>query len=393
MVFSLLIASLAGAALAQIENTPDTLVYSLETGARFEDNRDATKDDKEDQLTFSVAPGIRFNLDDEVTRAFFMYRPSLQWRNNPRDDQNETELFHTAEVNVDHEVSSLFRLGGYNRFEMTDDPNVSQGGVTVRENASYWVNRTRGWTAYLLDERTQWDLDGDYMIKRYEENEFDDFDEDRVLVNTGLRYELEPEFTAFGFLGYDRPTYNGDTRGDYNGYLIGGGLTRKLNDQLSGTAALGYEFIDYEDAVEDSASMPYLRFSADYQHTKDLLVQGAAEYSMEPSDRSFYSSKEYLRLLLRGVYSLTPALAADAQVVYSVGYYDAESVVQDREDDVADTIGDGDDTLMDYQLGLSYRPPARRYYGRIAYEFEDWTSDVRESFSRNTVSATVGVEF
>jgi hypothetical protein len=48
---------------------------------------------------------------------------------------------------------------------------------------------------------------------------------------------------------------------------------------------------------------------------------------------------------------------------------------------------------MDYQVGLEFRPPARRYYSRIAYEYEDWTSDVRESFTRNTVSASVGMEF
>lgn len=83
-ILTLLITALASMAVAQIQDTPDTLVYSVETVARYDDNRDATRNGREDQLTMFLKPGLRFNLDDAVTRAFFFHQPSLLWPCPPR---------------------------------------------------------------------------------------------------------------------------------------------------------------------------------------------------------------------------------------------------------------------------------------------------------------------
>jgi hypothetical protein len=392
-MLSALVVSAAGLAGAQgIENTPETVVFSVEGNARFDDNRDATRSGKESQVTLRFTPGARLNLDDNDTRFFLMYKPSGIWRDNTRDDQNETELYHLAEANVEHWASERLRLGAFNRFEMTDDPNVTAGGVTVRESTSYWLNQSKGWMAYALSERLQYDIDGSYLIKRYEDNDFEDAaDENRLVVNTGLRYKLEPDLQTFGFVGYDRPTFESDARGDYHGYLAGGGVTRTFSDRLSGTVAAGYKLLEYSDADDDSEGLPFFQLIGEYRLTSNLRLQAQADYSLEPSDRAYYSSKEYSRLLLRGLYTITDSLIADAQVVFANGAYDASTATEEGE--AVPDLEEGDDTLVDYQAGLTFRPKARRYYGRVAYEYEDWTSDVRESFARNTVSAMVGMEF
>ncbi len=392
-MLSALVAVSAGFAGAQgIEDTPRTMVYSVEGGLRFDDNRDAVKSDRESLTTLSVSPGARLNVDDQLTKAFLMYRPTLLWRDNPRDDQNSTELYHNAEASVEHAISYRTKVGVSDRFEMTDDPNVTAGGVAVREDASYWLNEAKGWMVHGLSDRVQLDLDGTYMIKRYIDNTFaDQADEDRVLANAALRYKLDPVNSTFVFVGFDAPSYQDSDRGDYLGYLLGAGLTREFSDDLKGTVAAGYKLLDYADAVTDDEGLPFFQLLAQYRVSINLAVTAQADYSLEPSDRVFYSSKEYSRLLLRGVYSVTESLSADAQVVYANGTYSEDSAVQQSAD--PQTLTGGDDTLMDYQVGLTFRPKARRYYSRVAYEYEDWTSDVRESFVRNTVSATVGMEF
>jgi hypothetical protein len=382
-----------GAHAQGIESTPETVVFSVEGGARFEDNRDATRNNKESMLSLRFTPGARLNVDDEITKFFLVYKPSLLWRDNPREDQNDTELYHMAEANAEHWVSHRLKVGAWNRYEMTDDPNVTGGGVTIRENASYWLNQSKAWVAYGLSERLQADADVLYLVKRYDEDAFSDVaDEDRLLVNTGLRYKLDPEFHAFGFIGYDQPEYSTDIRGDYKGYLAGLGLSRDFSDALKGSVAAGYKHLNYDDAEESDTGMPFGQISGEYRVSVNLRLQALVEYTLAPSDRSYYSSKEYTRFQLKGIYQVSDSLTADAQVVYSNGAYDKSSVIVEREE-LDQVLVDGDDTLMDYQIGVTFRPKARRYYGRVAYEFEDWTSDVRESFARNTVSAQVGIEF
>lgn len=383
-------ASLAGA--QGIENTPDTMVYSVEGGVRFDDNRDAVKENKESMTTLSFSPGVQLNMDDLITTAFLMYKPSLLWRDNPREDQNATELYHLAEANVEHLVSYRTKVGASDRYEMTDDPNVTAGGVAVRADASYWLNEAKGWMLYGLSDRVQVDLDGTYKMKRYIDKTFaDQADEDRIVANGALRYKLDPANSTFGFVGFDQPSYKSSERGDYLGYLLGAGLTREFTDDLKGTVAAGYKLLDYSDAVTGDEGMPFFQMLAEYRVSLNLALTAQADYSLEPSDREFYSSKEYTRLLLRGVYSITESMSADAQVVYANGVYSKDSAIQQSAD--LQTLSGGDDTLMDYQVGFTFRPKARRYYSRVAYEYEDWTSDVRESFARNTVSATMGMEF
>ncbi|MFO7534283.1 MAG: outer membrane beta-barrel protein [Kiritimatiellia bacterium] len=381
----------SGAVSAQsIENTPETVLFSLEGGVRFEDNRDATERGKENMTSLRLTPGVRLTLDDEITKAFLEYRPSLIWRDNERDDQNDSEVYHAVEAKVEHDASYLWHVGGLNKFEMTDDPNVSRGGVTVRENASYWVNQTKGWSAYNVSERVQWDVDGSYLLKRYDERPYsDEGDEDRLEANTALRYKFSPEYYTFGFLGYDQPSYENDLQGDYQGYLVGVGVGRRINDQLWGRVSGGYEWIDYEDGEQDDEAVPYLQIIVDFTPAEDLVLTAGIEYSVQPSDRSYYSSKEYLRTMLRGVKRLSQSISVDAQFVYANGAYDSGQAVEGA----PAAVPDGDDTLLDWQMGMTFRPPARRYYARLAYEFEDWDSDVRESFQRNTINAMVGIDF
>lgn len=391
---SALVVSAAGLAGAQgIENTPDTLIYSVEGGFRYDDNRDATETNTESVFTWTFTPGVKVNLDDETTKAYLYYKPTVLWRDNARRDQNDTELYHAAEGRVEHQASQRLTLGAQDRFEMTDDPNVTFGGVTIREDASYWINQSRGWMQYLLSERMMVDFDASFSAKRYRDSEYQDQgDEDRLMVNSGLRYNVDPAIQAFGFVGYDQPSYRGNMRGDYKGYLAGVGMSRAFSDTLTGSASAGYKLLEYTDAEESDAGMPFFQLMGQYQASKNLRLQAQADYSLEPSDRTYYSSKEYTRLLLKGLLALTDSLTADAQVLYANGAYDTSSVIPEGQA-LAQPLENGDDTLMDYQVGLEFRPPARRYYSRIAYEYEDWTSDVRESFTRNTVSASVGMEF
>jgi len=238
-------------------------------------------------------------------------------------------------------------------------------------------------------------LDASYKLKRYDKRTFSDLgDEDRLLVNGAFRHRMAPDFHGFLFAGYDQPSFQNGVRGDYRGYLGGVGLERQFNDQWKGSIALGYEFLDYQDAAEHDTSLPYVKAAAQARPGARLTVDAEAEYSLEPSDRSLYSSKEYLRLLMRGTLALSESLSAFGQAVYANGAYDAKSGIEDetrRVDDQA--VVDGDDTLVDLQVGLLFRPQTGRYTGRLAYEFEDWDSDVRESFTRNTMMASVSVDF
>ena len=94
----------------QIEDTPKTVAYTVEGRVQYEDNRDATKHDKEHMTSFWATPGVTITADDQSTRLFLLYKPSLLWRENPSDDQNDSEIDHLVEVNAAHQVSTRLAL-------------------------------------------------------------------------------------------------------------------------------------------------------------------------------------------------------------------------------------------------------------------------------------------
>ncbi len=378
----------------QIENTPDTWIYSVEGRAQYQDNRDATENDKEDLFSLWFTPGIRLTVDDGLTKAYLSYRPSLGWRDNPRDDQNDSDLYHALEASIRHQASTRLLVGALNQFEMTDDPRVTEGGVIVREDAGYWYNQAKGWLTYGLSDRSQVGFETSYRMKRYDDSVFADTgDEDRLFVSGDYKRWLAPDLNVFVFVGYDQPDFQGALRGDYRGYLGGVGVSRLFSDRWTGTLSLGYEALDYTGSWERDTSMPYAMLATEIKPLARLIVNANAEYSLEPSDLSLYASKEYLKLLLKGTVILSEGLSAYGQVVYANGAYDAVTAIDGEPLPPAQAVGDGDDTLMDCQLGLTVRPRAGRYSGRLAYEYEDWDSDVRESFTRNSVTVAVSMDF
>jgi long-subunit fatty acid transport protein len=114
-------------------------------------------------------------------------------------------------------------------------------------------------------------------------------------------------------------------------------------------------------------------------------VRFSAGYSLAASDYDPYSYQERTRVSTTVEYDLTAKFSLRAMGLYENGDYDVDSVVEGQ------TGTGGSDALTDAQFGISYRIN-RNLTASLSYEYEDWNSDIRESFSRNWVTAAVRAE-
>lgn len=393
VVVGVLVAQLS--AMAADEQNPWKLSLTIK-GANS-DNRDATKSDKENNFDTIVEPRVEASLDMGNTKLDFYYAPYLIWRSNPRDDQNDVELYHGLSVGVDHKVSARVALLARELFEYTDDPKVTEGGTTVRENASYMLNRVTAGGIFGLAPKTSAVLNGDHSLKRYDKSAMADYaDEDRYGADLSLKYAVTPDMNATVEAGYSAAMFEGIER-DSAVQTYGVGVEKTFNPNLYGTVVVGYQNASMDNAKEDSVGSPTVAARVTCSPaTPATRLTLSGSYSLEPPDLAPYSIQERTKLQVAVEHDIN-ALTLGAAATYANGKYDEDSVVEDMAQTTsaqaagagtAAVFTGGDDTLMDAALSATYKINRNLSVG-VAYEYEDWDSDVRESFSRNVVSVSV----
>lgn len=367
-------------ALGQESTKPWTLSAGIRE--RYTDNRDGVKSDKEDNLDSIIEARADFHYRLDRTMFDFFYMPTPLWRSNPRDDQKDYSIFHSAGVAVDHGFSARSRAYVVEMFDYTDDPRATLGDGSVRENASYWLNRLNGGIDYGASPNATVSVDGRYSVKRYDKKIWaDNSDEDRAGGGGTLKYALSPDLSVVARAGYNWASFEGPRNGA-GIQTYGVGADKKFSPVLSANVMVGVDYATLDSAADSSETAPMASGEVVVSPSQDTRLRLGAGYMLEQSDVDPYALQARTVASAKLEHDLTARLEASLMALYQNGSYDTGYVTDGH------TGENGDDTLQCGAIGLTYKID-RTWTVGANYELEHWASDLREDFTRNTVSGFV----
>lgn len=403
---------------------------SVTMGVNRSDNRDLVKDgyvvngkpvSKESQTTMFVGPTFSFakELMDRYN-VFASYSPVYTWYDNCRAGQDENKWEHTLRVALNYNISPrlLFKIsdnywwsGQKDTFYGDDfeyDPNRDE-----RLNNDYAQNRVRATLHYDLSDYDYVELTGRHRIKRYEEDELADYnDEDEYGARVDYFHVFSDRLSLGAFADYtswDRESKN--TESPVKPYRIDLGVdyvtfgAQALVD-LTGTknhvlkAQFGWNHAWYEaDELDDQDNFDTLAEVRLFQLHETQLI-GGVRYGHDFSDVYPFSTQEDLA----GYASLVQYL--DNRRFKASASLELRTRTYDLSDDLdpsawkygyAEALKEANGGKTSYDRDSVYFRLAASYKivdwlrATAFYSVEDIDSDVGSSYTENVfgLSATV----
>ena len=368
----------------------DPWQLSLTAAAHYDDNRDAIKSNAVSNLDLILRPraALMYNLDATFLSLF--YEPSYTWHSNPRtiedgNPQHREEWFQLAGIDVARQISPLVGIKVGDAFAYTDDPNITEGGVAVRQNDTYIGNRAYGSIDLTPSRATYVRLDGAYSLKRYDEQVIaDDQNEDVIESFATAGYTLVPGMSAFGQFGcemFDNANTNWD-RGA-TAYTFAGGLEKVFNPDFSGRITAGYQQADYSDSILGSKNGWLTRLEGTLGGSCSTRLRLLAEHGYYMPYVRPYSIQEMLTFRATVDHDVTRDLMLSVFGQYTDSDYPSEQSPTENLD-----LPGGHDRMTDIGLSATYRI-TRSFSCRAGYRFQNWDSDVRESYSHNMIDVSI----
>ncbi len=367
-------------AVAWDPGSPVSLSVRLE--GVYDDNRDGHESNKEETFNTKLQPRAAFAYDFGITYIDLFYMPYILTRSNARDDQNDTELYHELGANLRHDLTPALTFSLSERFSMTDDPRVTEGGVAVRESATYNRNVLNLGLGIEVDPMTAVELGGQSEIKRYDKREWRNYDEDKLGASLVLRRELGLMLNGLVRLSYTKSEFSGEIDRGAEFIFAGIGLEKTFSPNLAGYLNLGWNSADYNE-LDDSKDTPAGDVRLVLSPTPDTSLSLAASYELADSDWRGYTTQERTAFSATLHHRLTPQINSVLALEHVLGAYKGDTAL---EEDLQ--LGDGDDDLTTVRASLLYNLN-RNLDFELGYQMEDWDSDIRESFTRNKVTVAL----
>ncbi len=353
---------------------------SVRAAAEYDDNRDAVESNREDTFNYILEPRAAFTYDFAATYLDFYYMPQLLWSSNARDDQNDTEVYHELGINARHELTPTVALRANNRFSRTDDPRATEGGITVRERATfYMIALNVGMDAELMP-LTLLSVDGRSEIKRYDKSIWKNYEEDRHGASLRLRREMGMMMNVVTTLRYTQSKFYGDFDRGAEYLYAGLGLEKTFSPNLAGYLHLGWNRADHNE-LAGSKNEPAGSARLIVSPSPDTSLSLAAQYELSDSDALTYSTQERTSFAVTLDHRFTPQLSSALRVEHTLGKYKGQTSINPA-------ARDGDDDMTAVHVRGVYHI-LRNLDLEVGYLFEDWDSDIREQFTRNKYTVAV----
>jgi hypothetical protein len=385
----LLIVSVAlGLGFRVVAQEQEPVQVGVKVGSTYSDNRDGTDQNKEDNFDIYAQPRVDMVLDDGQTLFNFYLAPSLLWRSNPRENdepspQNDTDVYYALGAAFQQKFSESSRLRLTDDFTYTDDPSVDLGGVNVRENQSYLYNALRADLNGMLSETYGAQVLGGYTLKRYDEDVVaDEEDEDVYFVDGILRMQVANGLKLLGQVGYS--DFNNESQVEDRGVQImtyAVGVEKDLTAKLKSVIKGGVQSAEYSDDNIDSDTSGYGMGEVVLTEAQTRFALGAG-YGFYGAYVRPYSSQTRTYVVAKAERDLGTKFTVSAEGQFGRGKYEQEELSSGAQLD-----GGNDDMLLGAVKG-TYKVH-RNVDVEVGYQIEDWDSDVRESFTRNLVTAVV----
>ena len=381
----------ASRAIAQEPDLAKPYGGSVTVGGQYTDNRDGLKNDKQSNVDLYIEPrGDLYWRDGEHTTLDIFLAPLAKWHSNPRtasdgDPQHRTDMFGSGGIDLSHEFTPLLNLTFNDTLSYDDDPTVDLGGTGVRQNSSVLFNDAHGDITAELTPQVGLELIGHDAIKRYTDSTVAaDENEQTVETEADVGYTLGSGYKVFGLAGFSSFDNESTTHSrGANVYSIGLGVEKRLNANVHARVSGGYQDAHYSDTAFDDKGMANGKADLVFRPDSPTRFRVTTMYGFYTPYVQPYSVQKLFAVQGAIDHDLLPArLTATLRGQYSDSEYDAEG---------AGAPG-GSDKLTSAGVDVTYR--LNRNWGvTVGYTFENWNSEVREDFSRNTVDASVKASF
>mgnify|MGYP000088414074 CR=1 FL=1 len=379
---------------ARAEGVAKPWSSSLTVGANATDNRDGLKDDEESNVDVFMEPRMDYLLRFDQGRLDFFLAPAVKWHSNPRstevagertDAQNEFELFGKVGADLAYQLARRLGLKVGDTLIYTDDPEITEGGTSVRRSASHWLNRAYGELGAEVTPKVAGQLKGQVVTKRYDEESVAEYeDEDAVSGELGGKYLMGSGFNLLGFVGY-ADFENKSPEWDRGSQIasVGAGVEKTFSPDLQGRLVAGYQHAEYDAADLDARDGVMAQADLALRTAAALRFKISGQYGFFGPYVRPYSLQKLIGVSGGAEYDLTSRIMLTARGQYTDGEYEAEGTHQGGNDRMS-TVGVGGVFKVNRNVAVG-----------LNYDFEDWDSEIpeREPFQRNTVSANVTARF
>jgi len=362
-------------------------LLSARAGGEYSDNRDGLKSRKTSNLDVYIEPRADYRFrNGERTVLDLAFLPMVKWHSNPREasegsPQNDTELFGTAALELMHQLTPNVQLNFSDAITYNDDPEISNGGGNVRRSDNHIWNNAQGGVAVGLSETLATGVEGAYSIKRYSDSTVaSEEDEDILSCKAYLKSKLGSGYNVLGFISAS--DFKNDSQVHNRGSKVYGGgvgIEKVYSPDLTGKVIGGYQHGEFEDSSLSDIDTP--------NGSVELTLRAASETRFRIGG-SYGLYAPYVR-----PYSIQTLTAVNGAIDHDVlpnrltvslngqcgrGKYKSESAA----------FPGGNDDM--YSLGINATYHINRTWSTdCGYSYENWDSDVRESFDRNLVMFSV----
>lgn len=381
---------MVSAVFAQDEPDSTPFEFSVTVKGEYSDNRDSAPDGEEESNTdLFVTPRLDFVIDGDRTLLNFMYAPSYRYRNDPSDIQNEDEFFHEVGVDLKHQATPRLGLRLNETYNYTDDPEVDRGGVELRRDSSYSLNRVKAGVKYDIERRTAVDVSGEHMTKDYDEDvREEESDEDMAggMIAVSRQVARTVAMSLFGaYETWDSENLEDLERG-FDTVFGGLGMEKAFSQHVKGDLRVGWQTTDYENDDLDSEDTPYVRAGFQVAPNPGTRFKVYGAYSMENAYSYPYASQKRTQIHSRLEWDASPKLEMAVSGEYRLEDYEADKAP------ASTGAEDGDETTVIAKAELAYKI-AHGMTLKFVQMFEDVDSDVYVSFTRNSSSLALSKQF
>lgn len=367
---------------------------SFDIRGTYTDNRDSTSN-AESCLDLYANPKIHgFLLRRSPNVLDFYYGPSFRWRDNPSDIQNETELFHDVGVTWLFTPEPALRVMAKDNFNYTDDPEVRKGGTTLRSDSTYYLNRAEGALDYIVNPLSHVNARVSNLTKRYTDDvrakeSDEDIQEGSVLAVRQVSSTIGAALLADA-ARYEYANAESIDRG-FTAIMGGVGIETLLRNDLRGGVRAGWKLVDYSDEELGSEGVPHASVTLDTLN-RPVSLQASVTYSLRDSDVFPYASQKYTDFYAHLAWDTRTKFGFGLSGTYRIGDYSEDTVptTDGAETPVASGGGTEYTTMASAEVVYHFSDITA---GRFVQSFEDVSSDVDVSFTRNTSMLVLSREF
>ena len=375
----------------------DAINLGLSLRGDYTDNRDATETDtetdKESTFDFYVTPRIDVFLDSERTTLNFFYEPSLRYRENPIDIQNDVELLHDLGLNLKMDASERTHLRLLEKLDFQDDPSIEEGGSTVRDNRSYILNRVELGLRQDINPLTHADVLARNTLKRYDDDDVaDESDEDRNQAELLLWRQVTRSLAVHGMGGISLYSYEsalGIDR-DFDVMMGSAGAEMVFSPQVRGGLDVGAQSVSYSDDTLDSEVFPYALADITLAPQPAFRIHGSLGHGVRDADVYPFASQEYTEFRGGVEVDTSAIVTVGVDGTYRVSTYSEDTLPAGAPLPAKDSDGDETTTVVTGHVAWKLKETAQL---RLRQMYEDISSDVAESFQKNTSSVELHLDF